>query len=81
MKRDKEFMSLLRSHIERDNEFRRLRKASRLELLDSALHAPQAGFGDKDFYPSVTQKAAVLAVRIARIILYLTATSVSPGRR
>ncbi len=26
-----------------------LAKASRLELLDSALHAPQAGFGDEDF--------------------------------
>ncbi len=43
-----------------------LAKASRLELLDSALHAPQAGFGDEDFYPSLEQKAAVLAVRIAR---------------
>lgn len=43
-----------------------LAKASRLELLDSALHAPQAGFGDEDFYPALEQKAAVLAVRIAR---------------
>ncbi len=43
-----------------------LAKASRLELLDSALHAPQAGFGDEDFYPLLTQKAAVLAVRIGR---------------
>lgn len=43
-----------------------LAKASRLELLDSALHAPQAGFGDEDFYPSLEQKAAVLAVRVAR---------------
>ena len=42
-----------------------LAKASRLELLDSALHAPQAGFGDEDFYPELEQKAAVLAVRIA----------------
>jgi death-on-curing protein len=42
-----------------------LAKTSRLELLDSALHAPQAGFGDEDFYPDVEQKAAVLAVRIA----------------
>lgn len=42
-----------------------LAKVSRLELLDSALHAPQAGFGDEDFYPSIEQ-AAVLAVRIAR---------------
>ncbi len=43
-----------------------LAKASRLDLLDSALHAPQAGFGDEDFYPGIEQKAAVLAVRIAR---------------
>jgi death-on-curing protein len=34
-------------------------RASRVELADSALHAPQAGFGDTDFYP------AVLACRIA----------------
>jgi death-on-curing protein len=25
--------------------------ASRVDLADSALHAPQAGFGDTDFYP------------------------------
>ena len=43
-----------------------LTKTSRLELLDSALHAPQAGFGEEDFYPEIEQKAAVLAVRIAR---------------
>jgi death on curing protein len=42
-----------------------LAKASRLELLDSALHAPQAGFGEEDFYPSLQEKAAVLAVRVA----------------
>jgi death-on-curing protein len=30
------------------------------------VHAPQAGFGDEDFYPSLPQKAAVLVVRIAR---------------
>ena len=43
-----------------------LAKASRVELLDSALHAAQAGFGEEDFYPSLEQKAAVLCVRIAR---------------
>lgn len=42
-----------------------LAKASRLELLDSALHAPQAGFGDEDFYPDLERKAAVLTVRMA----------------
>ena len=40
-------------------------KASRVELADSALHTPQAGFGDTDFYPDVFDKAAVLACRIA----------------
>lgn len=43
-----------------------LARASRLELLDSALHAPQAGFGDTEFYPEFIEKAAVLVVRIAR---------------
>jgi len=43
-----------------------LARASRLELLDSALHAPQAGFGDVEFYPEFADKAAVLAVRIAK---------------
>lgn len=40
-------------------------KASRVDLADSALHAPQAGFDDTDFYPNVYDKAAVLACRIA----------------
>ena len=40
-------------------------KASRVDLADSALHAPQAGFGDTDFYPDIIDKAAVLACRIA----------------
>jgi death-on-curing protein len=39
---------------------------SRGDLLDSALHAPQAGFGDTDFFPSLAEKAAVLCVRIAK---------------
>lgn len=43
-----------------------LARASRVELLDSALHAPQAGFGDQEFYPRFVDKAAVLAVRISR---------------
>lgn len=44
---------------------RTLALASRVDLLDSALHAPQAGFGDVDLYPEFADKAAVLAVRIA----------------
>lgn len=43
-----------------------LTRVSRLELLDSALHAPQAGFGEVEFHPEFVDKAAVLVVRIAR---------------
>ena len=42
-----------------------LLKASRSDLADSALHAPQAGYGDEDFYPDVIDKAAVLTCRLA----------------
>jgi death-on-curing protein len=45
---------------------RTLRSAARMELLDSALHAPRAGFDDDDFHPSPSAKAAVLCVRLAR---------------
>ena len=40
-------------------------KASRIDLADSALHAPGAGFGDQDFYPDLIDKAAVLTCRPA----------------
>ncbi|NQV96409.1 MAG: hypothetical protein HQ486_01305 [Acidimicrobiaceae bacterium] len=40
-----------------------LARVSRLELLDSALHAPSSGFGDVEFYPDFFDKAAVLGVR------------------
>ncbi len=40
-------------------------KAARVELADSALHAPGAGFGDEDFYPDLIDKAAVLTCRLA----------------
>lgn len=43
-----------------------LARVSRLDLLDSALHAPQAAFGDVEFYPDFTDKAGVLTVRIAK---------------
>lgn len=42
-----------------------LQSAARIELLDSALHAPRAGFGDEDFHPTPAEKAAVLCVRLA----------------
>ena len=43
-----------------------LAKVADLGLLDSALHAPQAGFAGHELYPDLLDKAAVLAVRIAR---------------
>lgn len=43
-----------------------LAKATRLELLESALHTAQAGFGDVEFYPEFVDKGAVLVVRIAK---------------
>jgi death on curing protein len=34
-----------------------------IDLADSALHAPAAGFGDDDFYPDFVDKAAGLWAR------------------
>ncbi|HEX6782661.1 MAG TPA: type II toxin-antitoxin system death-on-curing family toxin [Solirubrobacterales bacterium] len=38
----------------------------RIALADSALAAPQAGFGDQDAYPTLVEKAAVLVEHLAR---------------
>lgn len=43
-----------------------LARTARVELLDSAIHSPQAGFGDVEFYPEFADKASVLVVRIAQ---------------
>lgn len=40
--------------------------SGRIELADSALHAPMAGFGNEEFYPDIVDKAAVLCWRLAR---------------
>ena len=42
-----------------------LTKASRVDLADSALHAPAAGIEENDFYPDLLDKAAVLTCRLA----------------
>ncbi|HUZ10648.1 MAG TPA: Fic family protein [Acidimicrobiales bacterium] len=42
-----------------------LAKAARIDLADSALHAPSASFGGEEFYPDVIDKAAVLTCRLA----------------
>ena len=41
-----------------------LARTARIDLADSALHAPQAGFGDAEFYPDLYDKAAVLLCRL-----------------
>jgi death-on-curing protein len=41
-------------------------RVTKIELADSALHAPAAGFGDTEFYPDFVDKAAVLIVRLAK---------------
>jgi death on curing protein len=38
----------------------------RIALADSALAAPQAGFGGEDAYPALVEKAAVLVEHLAR---------------
>jgi death-on-curing protein len=41
-------------------------RVSRLDLADSALHAPAAGFGETEFYPDFVVKGAVLIVHLAK---------------
>ena len=42
-----------------------IERLAKLDLADSALHAPSAGFGDIDLYPDFVDKAAVLLNRLA----------------
>ena len=58
-----------------------LAKASRIDLADSALHAPAAGFGEEDFYPDLHDKAAVLCCRLAWNHHCPAGTSAPPGPR
>ena len=41
-----------------------LARTARIDLADSALHAPQAGFGGAEFYTDPYDKAAVLLCRL-----------------
>ena len=43
-----------------------LSRVTQLNLADSALHAPAAGWGDEELYPDFVDKAAVLTVRLAK---------------
>jgi death on curing protein len=42
-----------------------VRRIADLDLADSALHSPAAGFGDTEFYPDLITKAAVLGWHLA----------------
>jgi hypothetical protein len=41
-------------------------RVTKVDLAESALHAPAAGFGETEFYPNFIDKAAVLVVRLAK---------------
>ncbi len=42
-----------------------LARTGRIDLADSALHAPQASFGGQEFYPGLVEKAAALTCHLA----------------
>ena len=43
-----------------------LTRVAKIDLAESALHAPAAGFGETEFYSDFIEKAAVLVVRLAK---------------
>src|SRR6185437_8764174 len=45
---------------------KRIAEGSSLHLADSALHAPLASFGGRDFYPDFPTKAAVLCAHLVK---------------
>jgi death-on-curing protein len=59
-----DFVAIAAAVTELDEET--IIKVADLGLADSALHAPAAGFGDREFYEDFVDKAAVLVVRLAR---------------
>jgi hypothetical protein len=47
-----------------------LSRAGRMDLAESALHAPAAEFGGVEFYPDLARKTAVLASRLIRATIH-----------
>ena len=43
-----------------------LRRISRIELISSAVNAPQSEYSGIELYPDFNQKAAILCIRIAQ---------------
>ena len=62
-------------------EVNTLSRVTQLNLADSALHAPAAGWGDDEFFPDFVDKAAVLMVRLAKNHPLPDGTSGRPGWR
>src|SRR5947209_8314431 len=63
---DPKFKARVKRIIEEDREPPTLQRVTKIELAESALHAPTAGFGETEFYPDFIDKAAVLLVRLAK---------------
>ncbi len=47
-------------------EVDKMSRIAKIDLADSALHAPAAGFGETEFYPDFISKAAVLVTRLVK---------------
>ncbi len=54
-------------------------QATKIDLAESALHAPASGFGETEFYPDFIDKAAILIVRLAKNHPLLDGTSGQHG--
>lgn len=50
----------------RDEEGKAIKDETDLGLAESALHAPFAGFGDYELFPTFAEKVAILGSRIAK---------------
>ncbi len=46
-----------------------LRRISRIELISSALNAPQSEYSEVELYPDFNRKAAILCIRISQITI------------
>ena len=55
-------------------------KMARLDLAEPALHAPQAGWGDIEFYPDVAMKAAENLEAVEAEVAGWIAARLRPGR-
>ncbi len=60
-------------------DLKSLAGATKLDLADSALHAPSASFAGEEFYPTSATKPPCSSFAWPRTILCLTATSGQPG--